>query len=104
MAEQKIIVGTEFKVLLRIEPVDEVHMEDMEFECMFYTRIQEPLVVKKSDMIRVDADSYIALVNTEGMSAGTLRNRMTVDIPDRDFPDDYRREIVDMVTDIKFSK
>lgn len=100
----KQIVGTEYKVLLRIEPVDGVHMADMEFECMFYTRIQDPFVVKKSEMIKVDADNYIALVNTEGMSAGTLRNRMTVDIPDRDFPDDYRREIVDMVTDIKIAK
>lgn len=104
MAETKQIVGTEYKVLLHIEPVDGVHMEDMEFECMFYTRIQEPFVVKKSEMIRVDADSYIALVNTEGMSAGTLRNRMTVDIPDRDFSDDYRRELLDMVTEIKISK
>ena len=104
MNDVKQIVGTEYKVILHIEPVDGVHMEEMEFECMFYTRIQEPLFVKKSEMIRVDADSYIALVNTEGMSAGTLRNRMTVDIPDRDFPDDYRREIMDMVTDIKISK
>lgn len=55
-------------------------------------------------MIKIDADNYIALVNTEDMNPGTLRNRMIVDIPDRDFADGYRREIVDMVTDMKVSK
>ena len=104
MAEYKQIIGTEYKIVVRIEPVDGVHMEEMEFTCQFYTRIDAPVIVEKKDMIRVDADSYIALVNTEGMSAGTIRNRMTVDIPDRDFPDDYRREVVDLVTDIKISK
>lgn len=104
MAENRLIVGTEFKVMINIEPFDGVHMEEMEFECAFYTRINEPLVVRKSEMIKIDADNYIALVNTEDMNPGTLRNRMIVDIPDRDFADGYRREIVDMVTDMKVSK
>ena len=38
-------------------------------------------------MIKIDADNYIALVNTEDMNPGTLRNSMIVDIPDRDFAD-----------------
>lgn len=104
MNENKPIVGTEFKILVRIEPIDGVHMEDMEFVCEFYTRLEAPQAVAKSEMIKVDADSYIALVNTEGMSPGALRNRITVDVPDRDFDDDYRREITDIPTGIKIIK
>ena len=96
MADNRPIIGTEFKVLVEIEPVDEVHMSDMEFICEFYTRLGNPLSVTKEQMIKVNDDSYIALVDTTGMSAGTLRNRMTVDIPDKDFADGYRREIVDI--------
>jgi hypothetical protein len=104
MADNRPIIGTEFKVLIEIEHVDDVHMADMEFYCEFYTRLGNPLTVTKEQMIKVSDDAYIALVDTTGMSAGTLRNRMTVDIPDRDFPDDYRREVVDFSTDIKISK
>lgn len=46
MAENRLIIGTEFKVMINIEPFDGVHMEEMEFECAFYTRINEPLVVR----------------------------------------------------------
>lgn len=96
MADNRPIIGTEFKVLVEIEPVDDVHMADMEFTCQFYTRLNNPLEVTKEQMIKVNEDSYIALVDTTGMSAGTLRNRITVDIPDKDFADGYRREVVDV--------
>lgn len=96
MAENRPIVGTEFKVLVEIDPVDGVHMTDMEFTCQFYTRQDRPMTISKKRMIKVDDNSYVALVDTTGMSAGVLRNRMTVDIPDKDFDDGYRREIVDV--------
>lgn len=96
MNDNKPIIGTEFKVLVEIEPVDDVHMVDMEFTSQFYTRLNEPLTVTKEQMIKVSDDAYIALVDTTGMSAGALRNRMTVDIPDKDFADGYRREVVDV--------
>lgn len=94
--EIKPIIGTEFKVLVEIAPVDDVHMVDMEFTCQFYTKIDAPKTITKEQMIKVSEDSYVALVDTTGMSAGTLRNRMTVDIPDKDFADGYRREVVDV--------
>lgn len=96
MAENRPIIGTEFKVLVEIDPVDDVHMADMVFSCQFYTRLESPKTITKEQMIKVSDDSYIALVDTTDMSAGTLRNRMTIDIPDKDFADGYRREIVDV--------
>lgn len=96
MANNRPIVGTEFKVLIEIEPVDDVHMADMEFNCRFYTQLNRPKTITKNEMIKVDDNSYIALVDTTGMKDGALRNRMTVDIPDKDFADGYRREVVDV--------
>lgn len=96
-----MIVGTECKVLVMVEPIDGVHMSGMEFSCLFYTDVSSPIEIKKDQMIKVDDDSYIALLDTSGFKPGTLRNRMIVDIPDHDFLDGFRREIADMEIDAK---
>jgi hypothetical protein len=100
MAESRPITGTEFKILVRIEPVGGIHMKDMRVNCVFYTRMDAPFEVSKDDMIYVDDDSYIALVDTSGMSSGVLRNRITCEVPDLDFHDGYRTEIVDVETGV----
>lgn len=102
--EYRPIVGTELKILSEIEPVDGVHMADMEFSCQFYTSEERPLIVTKEQMIKDSDDGYIALVDTAGMEPGTLRNRMTFDIPDKDFADGYRREIVDVPVGAKLHR
>ena len=104
MAESKPIVGTEFKIQVSIDPVDSIPMSGMEFTCMFYTSMDKPYIVEKSQMIKVDDSNYIALVDTAEMNAGSLRNRITVDIPDSDFSDGYRKEIKDVDTGIKLYK
>lgn len=100
MAESRPITGTEFKILVRIEPVGGIHMKDMRVSCVFYTRMDAPFTVSKEEMIYVDDDSYIALVDTTGMSSGVLRNRITCEVPDLDFNDGYRTEIVDVETGV----
>lgn len=99
-----MIVGAEFKVLVQVEPVDDVHMSQMDFSCSFYTDMASSYEVKKEQMIQLDDDSYIALVDSTGMNPGNLRNRITVDIPDFDFADGYRREIVDVETGVKLMR
>lgn len=100
MADRSPITGTEFKILVRIEPVGGIHMKDMRVSCVFYTRMDVPFAVSKDEMIYVDDDSYIALVDTYGMSSGVLRNRITCEVPDLDFDDGYRTEIVDVETGV----
>lgn len=100
MAESRPITGTEFKILVRIEPIGGIHMRDMRVNCVFYTRMDVPFTVSKDEMIYVDDDSYIALVDTSGMSSGVLRNRITCEVPDSDFPDEYRTEITDVDTGV----
>jgi hypothetical protein len=55
-------------------------------------------------MIKDSDDGYIALLDTTDMEPGTLRNRMTFDIPDKDFADGYRREIVDVPVGAKLHR
>lgn len=100
MAESRPITGTEFKMLVRIEPIGGIHMKDMRVNCVFYTRMDAPFAVSKDEMIYVDDDSYIALVDTSGMSSGVLRNRITCEVPDLDFNDGYRTEITDVETGV----
>lgn len=105
MAEIKQITGTEYKLLVSVEKEDEVRMANMKVSCKFYTRSVSTAVdgeVKDGP----DDDSRIVTFDTEGMEAGTIRMRMTVDIPDEAFAAEegeeqgYRREIIDMSTDI----
>lgn len=100
MADRSPITGTEFKILVRIEPVGGIRMKDMRVNCVFYTRMDVQFAVSKDEMIYVDDDSYIALVDTSEMSSGVLRNRITCEVPDLDFDDGYRTEIVDVETGV----
>lgn len=104
MQDYKPIVGTELKLLVRVLPIGDVHLQDMNFTCHFYTRSDSCVKVEKSEMLFVSEDSYIALVDTSDLQAGVLRNRIIFDIPDSDFHDGYRREVTDVETGVKLFK
>lgn len=85
-------IGTELKINVHIEPLGGLHMSDYDFSAKFYTRAVKSVVVHKEDMIQVDADNYIALVDTSNMTTGVVMMVVTAQIPDADFPDGLRTE------------
>lgn len=81
-------VGTEFKINVHVEPIDGLHMDDYNFTCRFYVHPGKYVEVKKNEMVRVDADNYIALVDSAKTAPGELVMRITARVSDSDFPDD----------------
>lgn len=96
----KAIIGTGLKVSIKVDPIGQYHLSDMDFSARFYVGNTAGKTLAKSGHVKVDDDTYIAPVDTNGMRSGTLRCRLTVVVPDGDFPDGKRIEISDMNTNI----
>lgn len=90
-----IILGTDIKINVHIEPIDGLSMSDYDFECTFYVRPDKSITIPKSKMIKVDNDNYIALINSEDayiVGKGKLTMEVTAYVTDQDFDDNVRTE------------
>ena len=95
-----VIIGTELKININVEPIDDIHLSECNFTAIFYANSENSLVISKEQMIKKDEDNYVALVDSEALGKGLLRMRLEVQVPDSDFPDGYRKEIGVICTDI----
>ena len=99
----RIFFGTEFKLNINIEPLDDITMDDYDFKVELST-MQKSLKYDKSQLIRQDKNNYTVLVNTEEIGLGSLRCKVTANIPDTDFEDGFRTEVVIINPEIHISK
>lgn len=106
MAQQKIFLGTELKLNINIEPINGVSMDEYDFEveliCGAFKTQRK--IIKKSEAIRVDADNYIICFDTTEIGIGILKCKVTAYIPDGDFKDGKRTEIIENYTGIEIIK
>jgi hypothetical protein len=92
-------LGTEFKYGLRLTPIDDVHLEDCDFEVETYVNANRRVMYRKGDVKhvqRIDADSYKIIVYAEDsrkIGSGKVMARVTIRIPDSDYDDGFRTEI-----------
>ena len=94
------ISGTEIKINVHIDPLGSLHMADYDFECKFYVFPKKSVIISKADMVQVDEDNYLAMVDTTGLGIGPLHLTLTAQIPDKDFDNTLRREVVCIDTGI----
>ena len=52
------------------------------------------LNIPKSECIKIDKDNYVILVDTSLLGAGDIKAKVIANIPDFDFPDKVRTEVV----------
>lgn len=97
---QTAIKGTEVKVNVHVEPIDGLHMADYDFTCRFYTYANKFVDLAKDELIQTDADNYVAVIDTALLSQGTLRLKLTAQLPDVDCADDFRQEVADVDTGV----
>lgn len=97
---ENVCIGTELKINLSLGNIGETHMEDMDFFAEFFVYSSRARKIEKADMIQVDADNYIALVDSTSLGTGNVRVRVTAYVPDTDFDDGLRTEIVTADTGI----
>lgn len=107
----RVIQGTVLKMHLSFSyPADPtLTLEDLDFSVDFYTRGGTPQHFEPDDLIRVLNEStglfdYYAPVDTAWLGCGTVFMKMTVDIPDGDFPDGKRREVGVIATSVALDK
>jgi hypothetical protein len=99
-----VFLGTELKLNINIEPIGTVTMEDYDFEVEVYCSAKKVIVIPKSEAIKVDGNNYIVLVDTNVIGAGELKCKITAYIPDGDFADRKRTEVVVSTTNITITK
>ena len=98
--DDTIIRGSEFKVNINMDAIDDYHMEDVDFFCTFKAG-GKGVNVQKSGMVKVDADNYLAPLDSTDLGKGALTIRYETDIPDEAFADGLRHEIIAIPTKIK---
>lgn len=90
----RIYYGTEFKINVNMEAISTYHMGDVDFVCVFYCRRGREVIIPKDEMIEIDEDNYVASLSSEDLGKGCLSVRYEADIPDADFSDGLRHEVV----------
>lgn len=94
------VLGTQLKINVNVEPIGDIHLSNCDFKCTFFINPKKTIEQKKSGLIKVDDDNYIALIDSSLLGTGTIRMTIEVDIPDTDFPSGYRKEIDTVCTGI----
>ena len=100
----EVFLGTELKLNINIEPIGTVTMDTYNFEVEVYCSPKKTIIVKKNDAIRIDESNYVILIDTNVVGAGDLKCKVTAQVPDADFSDMIRTEVVAMDTGIKIIK
>lgn len=98
VSEENIIYyPSDFKLNVAMDAIDGYHMEDVDFTCLFYVSSfvsnEKVVTLEKSQMIRVDADNYVAPLSSENIGRGNLIVKYVAEIPDADFDSGYRKDI-----------
>lgn len=104
MKNESPFIGTELKLNIHIEPIGDTTMDDYDFEVEVYCSPKRPIIIPKANAIRVDSDNYVVLVDTNIVGAGDLKCKVTAHIPDGDFNDGLRTEVVAVSTGITIIK
>lgn len=94
-----IPLGDETKIEFTTELPDGLKLSDVEFTGKIMNADAKDKVIDftKGDCIMVDdGESYVVLVDTEDLGVGSLLMKLTVQIPDTDFPKGYRRSVVNI--------
>lgn len=105
MAKQRVIMGTELKLNIAIEPMGEIHASSYDFNVDFYCSARKIKAISKAELLPIDDDNFIARFDTNEVGTGELKCRITAYIPDEDFTDDgLRTEVIEIVTNYDIVK
>lgn len=97
-------LGTELKLNVNIEPIGEITMDDYDFEVDVWCSLKRISTIPKNEAIRVDENNYIVCVDSSLLGHGQVKLKVTAHVPDRDFEDGLRTEVVYVNTNIEIIK
>lgn len=103
--ENNSIRGTIFKLNVHMEPMDNYHLEDVDWEAEVYAEggFGKRIKIKKEEAVKVDADNYIISVDSAIGGAGEYNLILTAYFPDVECPNGIRIEKASCRTGVKIA-
>ena len=110
---RKVIIGTELKLNINVEPIDGKSMADYDFDIILRGGKQSITLSKKGEVLsaglkQVDGNNYIVAFDTQDLGLGRIICRVIAHIDDGDFDfqnhDNKRTEITEVNTGIEVVK
>lgn len=98
------VLGTDLKISINVHPIGGVHLSECDFSCTFFVNPANSITLSKSEMKKVDSDTFIALVDSSLLGIGSVKMTIEIEVPDADFPDSTRTEIETLCTGITIRK
>ena len=101
---QTVTLGSDVKIEFTADLPDDLKLSDVDFSGNVSNTNNPTNVLQfvKADCIEIDdGASYVVLVDTEAMGIGLLMLKLTVLIPDTDYPSGTRKEVIKINPKIK---
>lgn len=94
--QQTVTLGSQEKILITANLPDGLTMQDVDFtvEVVNADAKDKKKTFKKTECILTDEGDYVVIVDTDDYGVGTLMVKVTFQIPDKDFPDGFRKSVV----------
>lgn len=92
------VIGSQIKIGFSACLPDCLMMKDVEFcvDVYNFSDKDKSVTFKKEECIRICDNDYAVLVDTKTIGIGLVRLKLKMQIPDTDFPDGYRTEIINV--------
>lgn len=93
---QTVVEGSDVKIEFTADLPDGLLLKDVDFTVKVENIIADKdEEYEKADCIMLDEGAtYVALVDTDALGVGDYMLKLTVHIPDTDYPSGYRKEVV----------
>lgn len=95
-----VFLGSEIKLNVHIETYEGKTADDYEFTLEAWTNSSRITTFKKSDTIRIDENNRLLRIDTVALGAGIIKIKITAELHDMDFRDEYRTEVTAINTGI----
>ncbi len=94
--QQVFIIGSDVKILVEAELPDDLTLTDVDFTVKVYNNnlVDKSKTYDKSECIETMDGDYVVLVDSEQLGIGRYLCKLTVEIPDTDYPSGFRKEVV----------
>lgn len=94
-----IFLGTEVKLLIKIDDIGDLTMKDYEWNIEAYTSKRRSVTINSSEAIET-SEGYIVKIDTSLLGVGIMYCKITAEIPDPELDNITRREVVIIDPDI----
>ena len=96
-------IGSQIKILIAASLPDNLTLFNVDFDVVVYNddKKDKKKEYAKNDCILTDDMDYVVLIDSDELGVGTYMVKLAVYIPDTDFPDGKRKEVIRINPNVK---